>query len=166
VEGASPLTRRLLIGHLWWRWRALFWPDRLLLGEAVILIFLSTVVTRVVTFRQLGRVAARPRCRNVAAPERRRLVGQRVRWAVLVSARWVPWTAKCFQQGLAAQWMLRRRGVASTLFYGGAMLPGKGLETHVWVQDGEIPIIGGEIADRYRILATFPASAATVKLST
>ena len=51
----------------------------------------------------------------------------------------------CFQQGLAAQLMLRRRGIPSVLYYGAAQ-DGSGLHAHVWVRDGDIDVIGGEIA--------------------
>jgi hypothetical protein len=63
----------------------------------------------------------------------------------------------CFQQGLAAQLMLRRRGIPSVLYYGAAQGDRTGLCAHVWVQDGEVDVIGGEIAHRFAILATFPS---------
>jgi hypothetical protein len=53
--------------------------------------------------------------------------------------------------------MLRRRGVPSVLYYGAALDNGSGLSTHVWVRDGDVDVIGGEIADRFAILATFPS---------
>jgi hypothetical protein len=62
----------------------------------------------------------------------------------------------CFEQGLAAQIMLRRRGVPSRLYYGAAQNDQRGLSAHVWVQDGEVNVIGGEIASRFALLATFP----------
>jgi hypothetical protein len=81
----------------------------------------------------------------------------RVRWAVTAAARRVPWRAKCFEQGLASQIMLRRRGVPSVLYYGAAPDDLRGLSAHVWVRDGDLDVIGGEIASRYAVLATFPS---------
>ena len=63
----------------------------------------------------------------------------------------------CFEQGLAAQFMLRRRRIATKLFYGAAFEEGGGLIAHVWVKDGDLKIVGGEIASRFAVLATFPA---------
>jgi hypothetical protein len=80
----------------------------------------------------------------------------RVRWAVVACARWVPWRTMCFQQGLAVQFMLRRRGIPSVLYYGAATDDGRGLSAHVWVCDGDLNIVGGEIASRYAVLCTFP----------
>jgi hypothetical protein len=62
----------------------------------------------------------------------------------------------CFQQGLATQFMLRRRGIPSVLFYGAAPDDRGGLSAHVWVRDGSVDVIGGETASRFALLATFP----------
>jgi hypothetical protein len=81
---------------------------------------------------------------------------RRIRWAIIAAAGRVPWRALCFQQGLAAQLMLRRRGVPSVLYYGAAQGERTGLSGHVWVRDGDVDVVGGEIADRFAVLATFP----------
>ncbi len=60
------------------------------------------------------------------------------------------------RRGLAAQWMLRRRGIPSVLYYGTAAESGKGLAAHVWVKDGESAVIGGKFAARFTVLAAFP----------
>jgi hypothetical protein len=65
----------------------------------------------------------------------------------------------CFQQGLAAQLMLRRRGVPSVLYYGAAQDDRSGLFAHAWVRDGDVDVIGCEIASRFAVLATFPPQA-------
>jgi hypothetical protein len=62
----------------------------------------------------------------------------------------------CFEQGLAAQFMLRRRSVPSVLYYGAAAADQSGLSAHVWVRDGCVDVIGGDIATRYAQLARFP----------
>jgi hypothetical protein len=63
---------------------------------------------------------------------------------------------QCFEQGLAAQRMLRRRGVASVLYFGAAPNDRKGLVAHVWVRDGDVDVIGCETADQFAVLAEFP----------
>jgi Transglutaminase-like superfamily len=110
----------------------------------------------VLPFRNIGLLAARP-IRRPKPPDHVRLtkVG-RIRWAIVAAAKRVPWRAVCFQQGLAAQFMLRRHGIPSVLYYGAAQDDRSGLSTHVWVRDGDLDVVGGEIAYRYAILATFP----------
>ena len=96
------------------------WHDRLLLLEATLWLAVAGLTIAVLPFRYIGRLAARP-TRGLKPPEQMRLeeVG-RVRWAIIACARRVPWRTMCFQQGLAAQFMLRRRGVPSVLYYGAA----------------------------------------------
>jgi hypothetical protein len=79
-----------------------------------------------------------------------------VRWAVETAARNVPWRAMCIQQGLALQWMLRRRGIDARLHYGIARDEAGELEAHVWVAAGDAVVIGGAEAPRFRRVATFP----------
>jgi hypothetical protein len=86
--------------------------------------------------------------------ERARQVAQ-VRWAVTACARRVPWRAKCFEQGLAAQWMLSRRRIASTLHYGLAKAEGE-LIAHVWLRSGSLDVIGCESEGDFTEVARFP----------
>jgi Transglutaminase-like superfamily len=135
--------------------RRLSWRDRLLLLEATFWLAVAALVIAVLPFRHLGRLAAFPLCRQAPPQQSRLTEGQRVRWSVIACARLVPWRAMCFQQGLAAQLMLRRRGIPSVLYYGAA-LEDQRLSAHVWVRDRDVDVIGGEIASRYAVLTAFP----------
>ena len=130
--------------------------DRLLLVEATLWLAVAGLGIAVLPFRQIGRLAARPIRRPELPQQARQKEVKRIRWAIIATARRVPWRAMCFQQGLAAQFMLRRRGIPSVLYYGAAQDDRSGLSTHVWVRDGDLEVVGGEIACRFAILATFP----------
>jgi hypothetical protein len=52
--------------------------------------------------------------------------------------------------------MLRRRGIPSALYYGAKPDDLSGLSAHVWVRDGDVDVIGGDIAHDFAILAIFP----------
>src|SRR5665213_3764345 len=95
-------------------------------------------------FRRLAASASRPR-----APARgRSSPPAKIRWAVEAWARRVPWKAVCFQRGLAAHVMLRRRGLNSILHYGVARKEEEGLAAHVWISlDGTILLGGREAPD-------------------
>lgn len=71
-----------------------------------------------------------------------------IRRSVRAWGRRLPWRAKCFEQGLAAAAMLRRRGLAATLHYGAAQ-PGGTLIAHVWVTSGDTPVVGHENKDEF-----------------
>jgi hypothetical protein len=136
-------------------WR-MTWQDRLILGEAIVWLAITALIIAVVPFRHFGVLAARPLRKLPPADEARSLMRRQIRWAIVTAARRVPWRALCIQQGLAAQFMLRRRGVPSVLYYGAALREGD-LKAHVWVRDGNIDVIGGEAASWYALLARFPA---------
>jgi Transglutaminase-like superfamily len=139
-------------------WR-LSWRDRLLLVEATLWLAVAGFAIAALPFRYVGYLAARPTRRSKPSQETRHTDEKRIRWSIVATARRVPWRAACFQQGLAAQFMLRRRGVPSVLYYGAAPDHPDGLSAHVWVRDGDTDVIGGGAASRYAVLTTFPLQA-------
>ena len=139
------------------KWRRITWSDRVILCEGMVFLSLSSLAITAIPSRIVQRTATWNSRRAIPSPQERLAILARTRWAVLACARRVPWRAVCYQQGLAAQWMLRRRGIPSVLYYGAAPDEEKGLLVHVWVRDGEIDVIGGEGASRFAVLATFPA---------
>ena len=52
--------------------------------------------------------------------------------------------------------LARDRMGEKPLYYGAASDAEQGLSAHVWVRDGDVDIVGGEIASRFAVLATFP----------
>lgn len=139
------------------RLRALPPSERRLVAEAIFALAVAAFAIAFMPFRRIGAHAGR---RLAAAPideaDKARLVAQ-VRRVVNGCARRVPWRAQCFEQGLAAQWMLRRRGVAATLHYGVAKGEDRGLAAHVWVRAGELDVIGCDNKGDFSELARFPA---------
>jgi hypothetical protein len=148
-------TEVYTIDLLWRFWR-LSRQDRFLLLEAILWLAIAGIVIALLPFRHVGLMAARPIRRPKLPRQARANTVRRIRWAIITTAARVPWRALCFQQGLAAQFMLRRRGIPSVLYYGAAQDDRNGLYAHVWVRHGDVNIIGGEIAYRFAILATFP----------
>jgi hypothetical protein len=128
------------------RLRALSWPDRALLAEALVVLSLAALAVALAPFRTIDRFAGRPS--RSAPPRDARQAIARVAWAVRAGARRAPLRAKCFEQGLAAAWMLRRRGVSTLLHYGAAR-EDDNLVAHVWVTAGDDDVIGCENKDRF-----------------
>ena len=132
------------------------WRDRILLLEAILWLAAARFAIALLPFRYVGSLAAISVRRPELPQEKRIVEARRIRWVIITCARRVPWRALCFEQGLAAQLMLRRRGVPSVLYYGVAPDTKGGLAAHVWVREGEVDIVGGEFASRFAVLATFP----------
>ena len=137
--------------------RAMNWPQRGLLVEAVVLIGLTTVAIRVLPFRVLMRLAEWPLGRQRGRIPRDVLLPW-VRRAVLAASRRAPWDAVCLHQSLTAQILLRRRGAPSVLYYGAHPGDAGGMKAHAWVKCDGVDVVGGEVAGDYAVLATFPRS--------
>lgn len=135
------------------RLRRLASADGLLLAEALGALAVASLAIRLLPFRRVAAAAARGGAEGAAGDGE---AIARVRWAVDAWGRRVPWRAVCFQRGLAAHWMLRRRGIASLLHYGVGRLESDRLAAHVWVSVGGRDVIGGEEAPKFACLATFP----------
>ena len=136
-------------------WR-MTWQDRLTLGEAIVWLAIAGLIIAVVPFRNFGFLAALPVRKLPPAHEARNLMRRQIRWAIVTAARRVPWRALCIQQGLAARFMLRRRGIPSVLYYGAALREGiskpmSGFATATLMSSEERPLRG------MRVLARFPA---------
>ena len=71
-------------------------------------------------------------------------------------ARHVPFPAVCLPQAMALQWMLRRRGVASRLFFGARRkAQDSGLDFHAWLTVGGECVIGAGEVETYAALPPF-----------
>jgi hypothetical protein len=80
---------------------------------------------------------------------------RRIEWSIDAVVRHAPFTFVCFPQCLAAYFMLRRRHIASKLFYG-VTRDADQLKAHTWVKVGDCTVVGGEVESRFTVLATFP----------
>lgn len=127
------------------------WP---LLAEAGLCLAAAAAAIAFLPFARVGRLAS-GKGRDLALPKEDRPLDE-VRWALDAVSRRVPFRAKCFERGLAAQWMLQRRGIASTLYYGAALRPERGLAAHVWVRAGGTDVMGCENAADFTAIAQFP----------
>lgn len=80
---------------------------------------------------------------------------RRIAWSIDSVVRHFPLTFVCFPQCLAAYFMLRRRHIASKLFYG-VTRDADQLKAHTWVKVGDRTVVGGELESRFTVLTTFP----------
>jgi len=80
---------------------------------------------------------------------------RRVEWSIGAVVRHGPLTFVCFPQSLAAYFMLRRRHIASTLFYG-VTRDADQLKAHTWVKVGDRTVVGGDVESQFTVLNTFP----------
>jgi len=129
-------------------------PERRDLAEAVILCTVAGVLLRLLPFRRLAPRLGRHMAVSPpeAAAEHRTRVA-RVAWAISAAARNLPWRPVCLPQAITAQWMLRRRGIPSTLYLGAD--PSRGYDAHAWVRAGATIVTGGPGQERYAVVSSF-----------
>lgn len=135
--------------------RRLDWRDRLLFADALMSLSVASALIRFAPFERAVRFGTELGRDTGIDP-------RRITRSVEAVAARLPWRALCFQQGLAARWMLRRRGVDARLHYGVARAKDEKLEAHVWITVDCVAVIGGEEADRFREIASFPAPDTTL----
>lgn len=121
-----------------------------LLAEAVTQLFRAWFAVRFLPFRSAVTSGSTPLGEKTAAA-----VHQLV-WAVIAASAHVPWRSVCFQQGLALQRMLRRRGIDARLHYGIGHSDVGEMRAHVWVSVGGRIVIGGEQAQQFKCVAIYP----------
>ena len=70
---------------------------------------------------------------------------RRAGWAIAKAARITPTNSNCYPQALAGRWLLHRKRIPSTLYYGAAFDDDEGrtLQAHVWLRCGPHIITGG-----------------------
>ena len=139
------------------RSRVAGWPRGL---EAAVLLGLARLLVKYVPMRHWRAwltTADTPLATFRHAPVR--AVARTVR---SVARRW-PLNAVCLPQAMAGQWMLRRRGVASRLWFGvrkaadGGAGNASGLEYHAWLTVNGECVLGGGGIETYATLPPFDA---------
>jgi len=128
--------------------------DRRLLVEAVLGLARAGFLLRVLRFSRLshslGRHMAESPTEEAAALTAE---ARRVRWAVETAARNLPWKPVCLPQAVAATRLLRRRGIASTLYLG--IDRAANYDAHAWVRVGKLIVTGGPSPDRFSVVSRF-----------
>ena len=66
-----------------------------------------------------------------------------------------PWESKCLVQALTAQWMLRDKGISTTLYLGVKKDSNNNMLAHAWTRCGQYYVTGGGNKEGYAIVAKF-----------
>jgi hypothetical protein len=132
------------------------WGQRSFLFESLVCLLLSQLIIYLLPFRRLTRFLNHPITSRELGANEREEIHKNVSWAINRVADHLPMKIVCFPRGIAAYYMLRKRGIPATLYYGVASPPEEGLKAHVWVQDGTVGLVGHHVAGEYRVLFQCP----------
>ncbi len=134
----------------------LSWLEWRLLAEAGGCLVAARLAVWFVPFRRLAiglgdKMAESPAEDTEAQRASAALIG----WAVPALGRRLPWMSQCLVQAVAATWMLQRRRIPSTLYFGLAKDTGGELQAHAWVRSGTQVLTGAKGRHAFTVVATF-----------
>ena len=78
-----------------------------------------------------------------------------IRLALRVVPHYLPWKSVCLDQAMAAQRMVVRRGIQSTLYFGMARVEDQSLMAHAWLRSGNKWIVGYQPNMIYSIVGAY-----------
>jgi hypothetical protein len=140
------------------KWRRRSRVERLLLLEAFALLGVARLTVLILPFKWLAVSLGRHMNESgtqISASDLQyaHLIGQAIRSA----ANNTPWKSVCLPQAVAAQWMLKRRRIAATLYLGVAKdekKPEK-LAAHAWLRCGDVTLTGAAGHRQFTVVSTF-----------
>lgn len=138
------------------KWRRRGRIERLLLLEAFALLGVARLIVLILPFKWLAFSLGRHMHESgtqISATDLQyaRLIGQAIRSA----ANNTPWKSVCLPRAVAAQWMLRRRRIAGTLYLGVAKDVDKKLIAHAWLRCGDVIVTGETGMERFTVVSVF-----------
>ena len=131
-----------------------------LLIEAGVLLGVARLAVWFVPFRRLAAHLGDEMVESPAVDtEGLRAAALPIGWAVRTLGRRLPWMSQCLVQSVAVTWMLQRRRIPSTLYFGLAKEEEtSGLKAHAWVRSGTKILTGAKQHDEFTVVATFAAT--------
>lgn len=129
---------------------------RWLIAEAALRLLIARLLLSCLPFRRLAAMFSRTVIEAPLQKNERERLQEEVVWAIEKAAAHLPGKTVCFPRAIAAQSMLYRRGISTTMYYGAASKPEGGLIAHVWLQDGSTGVIGMPEPYTFCVLARFP----------
>ena len=136
----------------------LSFSDKCLSLEAYILLGIARIAVLVLPFRWVAssigkqiRIDEAIDNENIMLPiSEIRRIGRAIRRA----GRYTPWNSNCLAKAIAGQYMLHRRQISNSLYFGMHKVNGK-FEAHAWLRSNGMVLTGGSDLDRYTIVAKF-----------
>jgi hypothetical protein len=124
--------------------------------EAAMSLILARFLLRCLSFRRLALLFSRNISQASMDEGGRKHLREEIAWAIQRAADRLPGKTVCFPRAIAAQAMLHRRGIVTTLYYGAASNLEGSLIAHVWVQDGSVGVVGMPEPYTFCVVARFP----------
>jgi hypothetical protein len=127
-----------------------------LLAEAITILIWSKIRLYTTLFAVLAKELGSPQAETLRQiPETHRALASKISWAVQTGARYSPLRLVCLPQAMAANTMLSRRKIDSTLYLGVKLDQADALTAHAWLRAGVKWVTGGAARHGQSVVACF-----------
>lgn len=138
-------------------WHRLPITEKALFFEAAYFLGIARLAVLLVPFKRiaptLGTLVAHTDVSQESSPDPKAL---QIARAIARAVRYTPWESVCLPQAIAAQRMLRRRGMEWRLYLGVAREEeAPGLKAHAWLYSGPIILCGAAGHQQFSIVSVF-----------
>lgn len=126
--------------------------------ESTIALIYSKVLRYFTSFEGLKKNFGHYQCESISIIfQNESHVFKQIQRSIKLVVKYLPWKARCLDQALAVQWMLRRRNLDHTLYFGMVKnsVSSEQWLAHAWVRCGNCWVIGYEPHIPYTVVATY-----------
>ena len=128
--------------------------DKALAVEAANWLLLTRLAVILLPYRYLRKMLGRPQV-VATCPEIDEQVVRRIGWMIRRVAPRMPIKCTCVPQALSAKYMLKHRGINSTLYLGLGNSETRGTMGHAWLKVNQITVTGGRGNDKLALMGYF-----------
>jgi len=90
-----------------------------------------------------------------AANPSQEIIAKSISKLIKKASKHTPFRSLCFEQAITCKFMLNRRGIGSTIYFGVANNNGEKLNAHAWTRSGRTILTGDRGRHLFRVVATF-----------
>lgn len=135
--------------------RYLHWQDIVYLNEALILSVIIKLIILIFPFRLYAeKLESQKMPLQAYSPDQKKHLIFKISQAIVRVRRITPWKNQCLTEAITAKWMLRRRNVSSTLFFG-VSKDNNVLTAHAWLKCDEFFVTGRKGMHKFTTVRTF-----------
>ena len=132
------------------------WGDQWLFLQAYAGLGLARLAIQTIPFAKLAPFLGKHMTESIGEiPVEKMDQARRVAWAIRRSTPFTPWNSDCLPQAITAKYLLRWRGIDSTLYLGAALDDARSLKAHAWRRCGSGYVTGGAGHKEFGVLASF-----------
>lgn len=130
--------------------------DKLLLFETCFILLTARLLVLLFPFRILAKLLGKHMTESPAQIssdqlEKSRKIGRSIRKV----SHYVPFRSMCFEQAITCKFMLNRKRISSTIYFGVVKNQNQKLKAHAWTRSGNLILTGAKGRHLFNVVSTF-----------